>query len=95
MAKSQVKSLVEVAKSKIPSPACNKPKSNFLARLSPEQREQLIELREQYCSGALGAAWTPRGLLYEIVKPAGIDLGVNFNTWRRWIYEGQHQRNEQ
>jgi hypothetical protein len=95
MAKSPVKSLVEIAKSKIPSPLCNKPKGNFLTRLPAEQREQLIELRAQYRSGELGTAWTPRGLLYEIVEPAGIELGVNFNTWRRWLSEGHHQKEVQ
>lgn len=94
MAKSPTKSLVEIAKSKIPSAAINKPKANFLARLSPEHQAQLLELRAQYCAGELGSAWTPRGLLVEIVEPAGIDIGITVNTWRRWIYEGQHEKDQ-
>jgi hypothetical protein len=84
------KSLVDIAKTRKPA-LKNKKQANFLSKLEPEQREQLLELRDKYLSGELGISWTPRSLLYEIVEPAGIHLDVTFNTWRRWIYEAAHK----
>ena len=91
MAKTQTKShsLVELAKQKKPTRHV-RPTNNFVTRLPVEQQEQLLELRDKYAAGELDPEWTPRSLLKEIVEPAGIQLDITFNSWRRWLYEAQH-----
>jgi hypothetical protein len=87
MAKSQ-KTLVDLARSKTPKQSPTQ--ISFIDKLPDEIRQQLLDLREQFLAGNLGN-WTPRGLLEEIVEPAGVEIGVSLATFRRWLYEGQRK----
>lgn len=84
-------SLADKAKTMAPPPRHTYQPANFVDRLPPEQQEQLYELREQFISGELGIYWTPRTLLHEIVEPAGINIGVSLQTWRKWLHERNHR----
>ena len=58
---------------------------SWIDKVPPDQRAQLEELKAAFLAGEIGGEWTPRAILFEIVKPAGIDVPVNVDTFRHWL----------
>jgi hypothetical protein len=87
VAKKAKGSLLELVKS-IP-PAKN---LNFVDRLSPEIRAELIEIRQQYRDGKL-LAHIRAADVYRAIAPA-LGLRVTLCTFRRWFNEGSNHVHE-